>query len=87
MVAEGLNLGLRKIAEACNSHDYWRLSRLAHWHIESETIQQALANVVAAQGALPMARVGGDHCISRWAALPGSAAGRGNEHGQRPLRQ
>ena len=59
LLAEGLNLGLRKMAEASNTHDYWQLSRLARWHIESEAIEQALANVVAAQGALPMARVWG----------------------------
>uniref|UniRef100_UPI0030D91690 Tn3 family transposase n=1 Tax=Pseudomonas proteolytica TaxID=219574 RepID=UPI0030D91690 len=29
------------------------------WHVESAAIDQALANVVAAQGALPMARVWG----------------------------
>ena len=59
LLAEGLNLGLRKMAEACNTHDYWQLSRLARWHIESEAIGQALAHVVAAQGALPMARLWG----------------------------
>jgi TnpA family transposase len=59
LLAEGLNLGLRKMAEACNTHDYWQLSRLARWHVESEAIDQALAAVVAAQGALPMARVWG----------------------------
>lgn len=59
MLAEGLNLGLRKMAEACNTHDYWQLSRLARWHVESEAIDQALATVVAAQGDLPMARVWG----------------------------
>ena len=59
LLAEGLNLGLRKMAEACNTHDYWQLSRLARWHVESEAIDQALATVVAAQGDLPMARVWG----------------------------
>src|SRR3546814_9656123 len=59
LLAEGLNLGLRKMAEASNTHDYWQLSRLARWHVESEAIDQALANVVAAQGALPMAQVWG----------------------------
>lgn len=59
LLAEGLNLGLRKMAEACNTHDYWQLSRLARWHVESEAIDQALAAVVAAQGDLPMARVWG----------------------------
>ena len=59
LLAEGLNLGMRKMAEASNTHDYWQLSRLARWHIESAAIDQALANVVAAQGDLPMARVWG----------------------------
>ncbi|MET3439192.1 TnpA family transposase [Sphingomonas sp. 1185] len=59
LLAEGLDLGLRKIADACNTHDYWQFSRLARWHVESEAIDQALTVVVAAQGDLPMARVWG----------------------------
>lgn len=53
LLAQGLNLGLRKMAEASNTHDYAQLSRLARWHVESEAIDRALANVVAAQGDLP----------------------------------
>lgn len=56
LLAEGLNLGLRKMAEASNTHDYWRLSRLARWYVEGEAMDQALATVVAAQGKLDMAR-------------------------------
>ncbi|GHL16918.1 hypothetical protein ECZU23_53610 [Escherichia coli] len=48
LLAEGLNLGLRKMAEATNTHDYWQLSRLARWHVESEAMNRALAIVVAA---------------------------------------
>ncbi|MBZ6646403.1 Tn3-like element Tn5403 family transposase, partial [Klebsiella michiganensis] len=59
LLAEGLNLGLRKMAEATNTHDYWQLSRLARWHVESEAMNQALAIVVAAQGKLPMSLVWG----------------------------
>lgn len=59
LLAEGLNLGLRKMAEASNTHDYWQLSRLARWHVESEGMNQALAMVVAAQGKLPMSRFWG----------------------------
>lgn len=59
LLAEGLNLGLRKMAEASNTHDYWQLSRLARWHVESEAMDQALAMVVAAQGKLPMSRFWG----------------------------
>ena len=59
LLAEGLNLGLRKMAEATNTHDYWQLSRLARWHVESEAMNQALAMVVAAQAKLPMSRFWG----------------------------
>ncbi|WP_117196761.1 MULTISPECIES: Tn3 family transposase [Pseudomonas syringae group] len=59
LLAEGLNLGLRKMAEATNTHDYWQLSRLARWHVESEAMDRALATVVAAQAKLPMSRFWG----------------------------
>lgn len=59
LLAEGLNLGLRKMAEASNTHDYWQLSRLSRWHVESDSINHALAMVVAAQGRLPMSQFWG----------------------------
>ena len=54
--AEGINLGLAKMAEASNTHEYWDLARLSRWHIESEAMNRALATVVEAQSRLPMAR-------------------------------
>jgi len=59
LLAEGLNLGLSKMAEATNTHDYFQLSRLSRWHIESEAINRALAMVIKAQSQLPMARFWG----------------------------
>jgi len=59
LLAEGLNLGLSKMAEASNTHEYFQLSRLSRWHIESDAINQALATVIEAQSALPMARFWG----------------------------
>jgi TnpA family transposase len=59
LLAEGLNLGLSKMAEATNTHDYSQLSRLSRWHIESDAINRALAMVIKAQSALPMARFWG----------------------------
>jgi len=59
LLAEGLNLGLSKMAEATSSHDYLQLSRLSRWHIESEAINRALAMVIDAQSKLPMARYWG----------------------------
>ena len=59
LLAEGLNLGLSKMAEATSSHDYFQLSRLSRWHIESDAIKRALAMVIDAQSELPMARYWG----------------------------
>ena len=55
LLAEGINLGLSKMAEATNTHDYWKLMRLSRWHVESEALNRALAMVVEAQAKLPMA--------------------------------
>ena len=55
LLAEGLNLGLSKMAEASNTHDFFQLSRLSRWHIEGEAMDRALAMVIEAQAQLPMA--------------------------------
>lgn len=59
LLAEGLNLGLSKMAGATNTHDYFQLSRLSRWHVESEAMARALAMVIEGQSALPMARFWG----------------------------
>jgi TnpA family transposase len=55
ILAEGVNLGLRKMAEATNTHSFWELIRIARWHVEGEAYDRALATVVEAQARLPMA--------------------------------
>ena len=59
LLAEGLNLGLRKMAGASNSHGYWQLQRISQWHIVSDAINRALSVVIDAQAALPMAHIWG----------------------------
>ncbi|PTR06229.1 Tn3 transposase DDE domain-containing protein [Cereibacter azotoformans] len=59
LLAEGLNLGLSKMPEATDSHDYFQLSRLSRWHVESAAMNRALATMIEAQAALPMARFWG----------------------------
>ena len=59
LLAEGLNPGLSKMAEACNTHDFFQLSRLSRWHIEGEAINQALAMVIEAQAQLPISGLWG----------------------------
>jgi hypothetical protein len=39
--AEGLNPGLGKMAGATNTRDYFQLSRLSRWHVESEATARA----------------------------------------------
>lgn len=55
ILAEGVNLGLRKMAEATNTHGFWELLRIARWHLEGNAYNRALAIVVEAQAKLPLA--------------------------------
>jgi len=59
ILAEGINLGLRKMADATNTHTFWELIRIGRWHVEGEAYDRALAMMVEAQAALPMARFWG----------------------------
>jgi len=53
ILAEGLNLGLSKMAGASSTHNFKQLARLSNWHVESEAINRALAMVIEAQAWLP----------------------------------
>ncbi|WP_299567845.1 Tn3 family transposase [uncultured Sulfitobacter sp.] len=59
VLAEGLNLGLSKMAGASSTHSFTQLARLSNWHVESGAINRALATVIAAQAQLPMANYWG----------------------------
>lgn len=59
ILAEGLNLGLSKMAGASSTHSFTQLARLSNWHVESEAINRALATVIEAQAQLPMAKYWG----------------------------
>ena len=77
LLAEGINLGLRKMAEATTTHGFWELMRIARWHVEGEAYDRALSVVVEAQSALPMEAFWG---TGRTASSDGQffpAAGRG----------
>ena len=87
LLAEGLNLGLSKMAEASNTHDFFQLSRLSRWHIGSEAINRALAMVDRGAGATAHGQpLGpGPYRLQRRAVLPGRTPGRSDEPRQRPL--
>ena len=38
LLAEGINLGLRKMAEATTTHGFWELMRIARWHVEGGSV-------------------------------------------------
>ena len=59
ILAEGLNLGLSKMAGASSTHSFTQLARLSNWHVESDAINRALAAVIDAQALLPMAKCWG----------------------------
>jgi TnpA family transposase len=64
LLADGLNMGLGKMARACQDYSVWELTRVATWHVRQETYERALAMVVAAQATLPMARLWGEGLTS-----------------------
>lgn len=64
ILADAINLGLTKMAEACPGTTYARLSWLQAWHIRDETYSAALAELVNAQFRQPFAEFWGDGTTS-----------------------
>jgi hypothetical protein len=59
LLAEGLNLGLGRMAGATNIHGYFQLSCLSRWHVEGEVISRVLAKLIEVQSVLPVAQFWG----------------------------
>jgi len=64
ILADGINLGLTKMAESCPGTTYAKLSWLQAWHIRDETYSTALAELVNAQFRQPFAENWGDGTTS-----------------------
>jgi hypothetical protein len=64
VLADGINLGLSKMAESCPGTTYAKLSWLQAWHIRDGTYAAALAEVVNAQFRQPFAGHWGDGTAS-----------------------
>ena len=64
ILADGINLGLTKMAESCPGATYAKLSWLQAWHIRDETYAAALAELVNAQFRQPFAGHWGDGTTS-----------------------
>jgi TnpA family transposase len=64
ILADAINLGLVKMAEACPGATYAKLAWLQAWHIRDETYSAALAELVNAQFRNPFAARWGDGTTS-----------------------
>jgi len=64
LLADGINLGLRKMSEACPGMSYQKLSWMQSWYVRSDTYSAALARLINAQHVLPFASHWGDGTTS-----------------------
>ena len=64
ILADGINLGLAKMAESCPGATYAQLAWLQAWHIRDETYSAALAELVNTQCRAPFAAYWGDGSTS-----------------------
>jgi TnpA family transposase len=55
VLADATNLGLTRMAEACSVASYKQLAWTAGWHVSEDAYGRALARIVAAQQAQPLA--------------------------------
>ena len=64
ILADAINLGLHKMAEACPGTSIAKLSWLSAWHIRDETYSKALARLVNHQHRQPFAANWGEGTTS-----------------------
>lgn len=64
ILSDGINLGLRKMAESCPGTTYSKLTRLQAWHIRDETYASALGVLTNAQFTNHFAQHWGDGSTS-----------------------
>jgi len=82
VLADGINLSLTKMAEACPGTSLAKLSWLAAWHIRDETYSKALAELVNYQHRLPFAAHWGEGTTSSSDGQRYRAGGRSESAGQ-----
>lgn len=78
ILADGLNLGLERMAEACPGISPSRLYWTAQWHVREETYARALAQLVDYHHRLPFARHWGGGTISSSDGQYYRAGGKGS---------
>jgi TnpA family transposase len=86
ILADAINLGLNKMAEACPGTSIAKLSWLSAWHIRDETYSKALAEIVNYHHRQPFAVHWGEGTTSSSDGQRFRAGGRGEQAGQINLR-
>jgi TnpA family transposase len=81
VLADGINLGLARMAESCRGVTAGRLAWAHDWHVREDTYAAALARVIDVHSALPLARVWGDGSTSSSDGQFFKAGGRGEAVG------
>jgi TnpA family transposase len=82
LLAEGLNLGLTRMAEACSIASLGELAWTSDWHIREETYAAALKCLVGHQHREPFAATFGSSSVSSSDGQFFQAAGFGRDAGQ-----
>jgi TnpA family transposase len=81
VLADGINLGLTRMAEACHETSWRQLCWTADWHVREECYAQALAGLIDAQHRQPLAAHWGSGATSSSDAQFFRAGGRGEVRG------
>lgn len=91
ILADGINLGLTRMAETCRGATLRQLGLVHDWHISEAAYAEALARLIDAHRALPLSRVWGDGSTSSSDGQHFFAGGRGEaiadvnaRHGNEP---
>ena len=91
LLADGINLGLTRMADTCRGASLRRLALVHDWHISETAYAEALGRLIDAHRALPLASVWGDGTTSSsdgqhfFAGGPGEAIADINaRHGNEP---
>ena len=82
ILADAINLGLRKMAESCPGTTYAKLTWLQAWHIRDETYSAGLGELVNAQFRQPFAAWWGSGTTSSSDGQNFKAGGKGQFAGQ-----
>ena len=85
VLADGINLGLRRMSEACHTSSWRQLTWTADWHVRDECYAQALAGLIDAQHQQPLSACWGSGTTSASDAQFFRAGGRGEVRGHANL--